>query len=88
MRVREAQALRRWRERRHLSQRELAFLARCSQNSIHLLESGQMPTLSEDLALTIARRLDVPWEDLFEAREGSGMRRVTTARLSTHQAAS
>ncbi len=78
MRVREPQALRRWRERRSLTQRDLAYLCKCSQNAIYLLESGRMATLSEDLALTIAKRLDVPWEDLFEARSDAGLRRVST----------
>lgn len=77
MRVRDPQALKRWRERRGLSQRELAYLCRCSQNAISLLEKGTMQTLSEDLALTIARRLDVPWEDLFETRKDPGVRRVS-----------
>lgn len=89
MRVRDPQALKRWRQRRHLSQRELAFLAKCSQNAIHLLESGQMATLSEDLALSIAHRLDVPWEDLFEARDSTNMSQATTApQSSRHEAAS
>lgn len=79
MRVKDGPALRRWRKRRHLSQRDLAFLARCSQNTISLLERGTMKTLSEDLALSIARRLDVPWEDLFEPRGSSVARLVSTA---------
>lgn len=77
MRVRDPQALKRWRERRGLSQRDLAFLCKCTQNTIYLLESGRMATCSEDLALTVARRLDVPWENLFEAREDAGVRRVS-----------
>jgi transcriptional regulator with XRE-family HTH domain len=69
MRVREGAALRRRRERLGLTQRELAFLARpCSQTTIHLLETRKMTTLTEGLALRIARRLDVPLEDLFEDR--------------------
>lgn len=86
MKVRDAQALKRWRERRQLTQRDLAFLCRCSQNTIHLLESGRMPTLSEDLALVLARRLDVPWEDLFEARESTGMRKMASGKSSSKQA--
>jgi transcriptional regulator with XRE-family HTH domain len=87
MRVRDPQALKRWRERRGLSQRDLAFLCKCSQNAISLLEKGAMQTCSEDLALTLARRLDVPWEDLFETRESPGMRRMTTARQSVDRRA-
>lgn len=76
MRVKDGSRIRSWRKRRGLSQRDLAYLARCSQNAISLIEQDKMTTLSEDLAVEIARRLDVPWEDLFEAREASGMRRV------------
>lgn len=76
MQVKDPAAIRRLRKRRKLTQRELAFLCRCSQNSISLLEKGDMLTLSEDLALEIAERLDVPWEDLFVARESSGVRRM------------
>ena len=69
MRVREGTALRRRRERLGLTQRELAFLARpCSQTTIYLLETRKMTTLTEELAMRIARRLDVPVEVLFEDR--------------------
>jgi transcriptional regulator with XRE-family HTH domain len=73
MRVRKGAALRRRRERLGLTQRELAFLARpCSQTTIHLLETSKMTTLTEGLAQRIARRLDVPLEDLFEDRTSLG----------------
>lgn len=69
MRVKEGAALRRRRERLGLTQRELAFLARpCSQTTIYLLETRKMTTLTEELAMRIARRLDVPVEVLFEDR--------------------
>ncbi|MDP1878014.1 MAG: helix-turn-helix domain-containing protein [Actinomycetota bacterium] len=68
MRVKDAGALRRKRERAGLTQRDLAFLCRCSQNTIHLLETGGMATLSEGRALIIAKRLGADWEDLFEPR--------------------
>lgn len=83
MRLRDPKKLRSWRVHRDLTQRELAFLCKCSQNAIHLLESGRMTTISEDLAMTICRRLDIPWEDVFEARESSGVRRVATAGASS-----
>ncbi|MCW2758704.1 MAG: hypothetical protein JWO46_2450 [Nocardioidaceae bacterium] len=76
MRVKDPGQLKRWRKRRGFSQRDLAYLAKCSQNSISLLEKGEMLTLSDDLALSIAERLQVPWEDLFEARDHAGVRRV------------
>lgn len=66
----------RWRKLRRLTQRDLAYLCKCSQATISLVERGEMQTMSEDLALTIADRLAVPWEDLFVARGGSGVRRV------------
>jgi putative transcriptional regulator len=74
MRVREGAALRRRRERLGLTQRELAFLARpCSQTTIYLLETRKMTTLTEELAVRIARRLDVPVDALFEDRQPLSM---------------
>lgn len=69
MKVKDPAAVLRWRKRRHLSQRQLAYLCHCSQTTIYLVETGKMPTLSEELALRIAFRLDVDWEELFELRE-------------------
>ncbi|MGN6609948.1 MAG: helix-turn-helix transcriptional regulator [Jatrophihabitans sp.] len=78
MKVREhGVAVQRWRKRRGLTQRELAFLVKKSQTTIYLIESGQLITISEPLALEIARRLDVPWEELFELRESSRGAAVT-----------
>lgn len=91
MRVKSSESLRRWRKRRSFSQRELATLVDCSQNTISLLEKGGpdgMTTLSEDLALEIARRLDVPWEELFELRESPGVRRMTAGASVTGRARS
>jgi putative transcriptional regulator len=79
MRVREGAALRRRRERLGLTQRELAFLARpCSQTTIYLLETCKMTTLTEELAMRIARRLDVPVEVLFEDRPPRAVRATAT----------
>lgn len=69
MRVKDPQALRRKRLNRKYSQRDLAYLVRRSQNTIYLLENGKMKTLSEDLALLLAARLEVDWEDYFELEE-------------------
>ncbi|WP_426302745.1 helix-turn-helix transcriptional regulator [Arthrobacter sp. R-11] len=69
MKVKDPAMIRRWRKQEHLSQTQLGFLVRRSQTTIHLLETGGMRTLSEDLALAIAARLRVPWEDLFELQE-------------------
>lgn len=85
MRVKNPAQIRRWRKQRHFSQRDLAYLVRRSQSTIYLLETGGMTTCSEDLALAIAARLDVPWEDLFEAHEESSMREVTSGIDSRQQ---
>jgi transcriptional regulator with XRE-family HTH domain len=65
MQVRDPEALRRWRQRRGLSQRDLAYLCRCTQAAISLLERGGMSSLSDELALSLSARLQVPWEELF-----------------------
>lgn len=75
----------RWRKLRRLTQRDLAYLCKCSQATISLIERGEMLTMSEDLALMIADRLAVPWEDLFVARGGAGVRRVSRAETGTGQ---
>lgn len=86
MRVKDPAQLRRWRKQRHFSQRDLAFLVRRSQSTIYLLETGGMPTCTEDLALAIAARLDVPWEDLFEAHESFPVGNVSSDVRGTRQA--
>ncbi|MGN6301901.1 MAG: helix-turn-helix transcriptional regulator [Angustibacter sp.] len=69
MKVRDAATIRRVRELRGLSQRELAFLCRpCSQTTIYLLETGRMRSLSPQLAVRIAKRLDADVLDLFVER--------------------
>lgn len=88
MQVKDPEAIRRRRQRLKFTQRELAYLCRCSQNTISLIEKGEMTTMSEDLAKTIATRLDVAWEDLFVSRVAPGVRRVTRDAHSTpHQVA-
>ncbi|GAB3598469.1 hypothetical protein GCM10027446_28770 [Angustibacter peucedani] len=78
MRVKDGAAIRRRRERQGLSQRDLAFLCRpCSQTTIYLLESGRMATLSETLAVRLAKRLDVPVDQLFADREDAPVPRAT-----------
>jgi transcriptional regulator with XRE-family HTH domain len=69
MKVRDAATIRRVRELRGLSQRELAYLCRpCSQTTIYLLETGRMRSLSPQLAVRIAKRLDADVLDLFAER--------------------
>lgn len=79
MRVKNPAQLRRWRKQRQYSQRDLAYLVRRSQSTIYLLETGGMATCTEDLALAISARLDVPWEDLFEAHESAPVPDVRSA---------
>lgn len=74
MKVKDPEAIRRWRKRAGFTQTDLAGLCRCSQTTIHLLETGKLMAVTEDLALVVARRLNVPWEDLFEARENTRAR--------------
>ena len=66
MRVRDAGAIQRWRQRRGFSQRDLAHLVGCSQAAISLIERGGLATVSEELSQKLAVRLQVPWDDLFE----------------------
>ncbi|ORA38299.1 helix-turn-helix transcriptional regulator [Mycobacterium aquaticum] len=79
--------VRRWRKQRHYSQRDLAYLVRRTQSTIYLIETGKLRAISEDLALAIAARLDVPWEDLFEARDDSLPAEAATAACITSQSA-
>ena len=74
--------LARARKRARLTQRELAFLARCSQTTIYLLETGRMTTCSDDLALRIVDRLPVDMEDVFLERTVPVALSVTTVQLS------
>ncbi|MCR6706578.1 MAG: helix-turn-helix domain-containing protein [Cellulomonas sp.] len=78
MRIKDPAMIRRWRKQRHFTQRDLAYLVRRSQATIWQIESGALKTISEDLAIAIAARLDVPWEDLFEAHERVVMPDVPT----------
>lgn len=78
MKVKDPDQLKRWRNRRRLNQRDLAYLSKCSQTTIYLLETGRMTTLSSELARRIADRLDVPWEDLFEDKQSFDKSAVTT----------
>lgn len=79
MRVKDPAKIRRWRVQRHYSQRDLAYLVRRSQAAIWQIENGKLRNLEEDFALAIAARLDVPWEDLFEAHEVVHMSTITSA---------
>ncbi|KRE72615.1 helix-turn-helix transcriptional regulator [Arthrobacter sp. Soil762] len=77
MKVKDPAMIRRWRQQERFTQRDLAALVRRSQTTIYLLETGGMKTLTEDLAISIASRLHVPWEVLFELEEHEVMPIVT-----------
>lgn len=83
MKVKDPAAIRRWRKQRHFSQEDLAYLVRRDQSTISLIERGGMSSLSEDLALAIAARLDVPWDELFEVREHKPEPSIASSKLST-----
>lgn len=78
MQVKDRSELRRAREFERYTQRDLAALCRCSQTTIYLLEKGEMRTLSDRLALSIAGRLRRPVESLFVPK-------VTTDSLVTER---
>lgn len=86
MRVIDPARIRRQRKFKRFSQRELAYLVRRTQSTIYLIETGKLRDVSEDLAIAIAARLDLPWEDLFEAREASSLPAVGHDSCSTPQA--
>ncbi|UVT31583.1 immunity repressor [Mycobacterium phage Mask] len=79
MRVKDPALIRRKRKRKGFSQAELAYLAKRSQQAISLIERGEMRNISEDFALLLAARLDVDWEDLFDAHEIEVGTAVTSA---------
>ena len=89
MRVKDPAALRRRRKNKRFSQEDLAHLVRRSQNTISLLELGKMKTLTEDLAVAIAARLECDWEDLFvlEESEVAPMARSSESRTGDQEAA-
>lgn len=71
--------LQRRRKAKSLTQEQLAIFARCTQQYISILESGRDRDCSEDIALRIAKALDVDLEDYFEAREVVRTQPVPTA---------
>lgn len=83
MKVKDPADLKRFRKGKNLSQRDLAYLVRRSQTTIYLLESGQMETLSEDLAVSIAARLGEPWDKLFSDHETIFLPNVTNGQTVT-----
>ena len=70
--------LQRRRKTKGLTQADLAIFGRCTQQYISILESGRDRDCSEEIALRIAKALDVELEDYFEAREVVRMPSVAT----------
>lgn len=85
MKMKDREQMQRGRKRKGLTQGELAFLVGCTQQTISLLETGKMTTLSEDLALAIAKRLGRDWEDLFVACEVSVVPTMKSESITTRQ---
>lgn len=83
MKVKDPAKLKRKRMNRKFTQRELAFLVRRSQTTIYLLETGRQKTLTEDLAVSIAARLGVDWEDYFDLEEGEVMPSLEGGKYTT-----
>lgn len=73
MEVNDPSQIRRLRRHKGYSQRELAFLVKRSQNTIHLIETGQLRSITEDLATALAGRLGRDWEELFTEHEVTPM---------------
>jgi DNA-binding XRE family transcriptional regulator len=86
-----AAILKRARKRSRLTQRELAYLARCSQATVYLLEKdgpAGLQTLSDELAIAVCDRLHIDVEDVFEAQSTPSRPRVSNVRPSSSQAES
>lgn len=79
--------MRRARRARGLSQRDLAYLAGCSQATVSLIERGKMTSLTDSLARAIARRLGVACEDLFAAPRGIRIGSVTNGKRANRRRA-
>lgn len=58
----------RHRKRKGYTQRDMAALCKCSQNTISLIERGEMKTLRPELAELIAKRLGDDLDELFIER--------------------
>ena len=83
MRVKNPAGLRRKRLNRKFTQRELGFLVKRSHTAIGAIETGKLKTISEDLALLIAARLEVDWEDYFDLEESEVVSSAQSAKHST-----
>ncbi|WP_082899993.1 helix-turn-helix transcriptional regulator [Rhodococcus phenolicus] len=88
MKVKDPEKIRRWRRRRGLNQDQLAYLTGCTQQAISVIETGKMTTLSEELALAIAKHVECPWEDLFDAHESTVVSIMTNDQQSVSQSIS
>lgn len=66
MRVRDQDKLRRTRKERDLTQRQLGALCNVTGTTIYLIETGQLPSVTEDLAILLVKRLGLPLEDVFD----------------------
>ncbi len=70
--------LKRTRKAAGLTQGDVAYKAKCTQQYVSILESGRDRDCSEDIAIRICKVLSVDLEDYFEAREVVRMPAIAT----------
>ena len=68
MKLRSAEVLRAFMNQKNFSVQRLATYAGCSKSFIGFLRTGDKTSCTRELAIEIARALDVPLEVLFEAK--------------------
>ncbi|UYP17764.1 helix-turn-helix transcriptional regulator [Rhodococcus sp. Z13] len=85
MRVKNPETLKTLRVMKGLTQGDLALMVRCTQQTISLLETGKMTTLSAALAGALAKKLGTPWESLFTLHESIAMPVVESGAYKTNQ---
>lgn len=67
------------RKSKQLSLRQLGILCRRSHQLIHYVETGVTRTVDEDVALALARHLDLPLEEVFATQTASRASVVATS---------
>jgi putative transcriptional regulator len=87
MHVKDPAQFKRKRVNRRYTQRELAMLVRRTQTTIWAIENGTLTNISEDLALALAARLEVDWEELFDLREAEAVNTLPNDMHTTGHAA-
>jgi transcriptional regulator with XRE-family HTH domain len=78
MRVRDRNKFLRARLSKDYNQRELAGACGVVQNTIWLIEAGRTKEVNDELAVKLAKRLDLPLDELFETIEVAPAPTVTS----------